>query len=28
MTAEELIMLGLVGHIDDHMGSIRATVGL
>ena len=28
MTAEQLIMLGLVGHIDDHMGSIRKTVGM
>ena len=28
MTAEQLIMLGLLGHIEDHMGSIRATVGL
>ena len=28
MTAEQLIMLGLFGHIDDHMGSIRKTVGL
>jgi len=28
MTAEKLIMLGLLGHIDDHMGSIRKTVGL
>src|SRR4029453_15541054 len=27
MTAEQLIMLGLLGHIDDHMGSIRKTVG-
>jgi len=27
MTAEKLIMLGLLGHIDDHMGSIRKTVG-
>jgi hypothetical protein len=27
MTAEQLIMLGLVGHIDDHMGSIRKTIG-
>ena len=27
MTAEQLIMLGLVGHIDEHMGSIRKTVG-
>jgi hypothetical protein len=28
MTAEQLIMLGLLGHIDDHMGSIRNTVGM
>jgi uncharacterized protein (TIGR03083 family) len=28
MTAEQLIMLGLVGHIDEHMGSIRKTVGM
>ena len=28
MTAEQLIMLGLLGHIDDHMGSIRKTVGV
>jgi hypothetical protein len=28
MTAEQLIMLGLVGHIDDHMGSIRKTIGM
>jgi uncharacterized protein (TIGR03083 family) len=28
MTAERLIMLGLLGHIDDHMGSIRKTVGM
>src|SRR5256884_5010320 len=28
MTAEQLIMLGLLGHIDDHMGSIRKTVGM
>jgi len=27
MTAEQLIMLALLGHIDDHMGSIRKTVG-
>ena len=27
MTAEQLIRLGLLGHIDDHMGSIRKTVG-
>ena len=28
MTAEQLIMLGLVSHIDEHMGSIRKTVGI
>ena len=28
MTAEQLIMLGLLSHIDDHMGSIRKTVGM
>jgi hypothetical protein len=28
MTAEQLIMLGLVSHIDEHMGSIRKTVGV
>jgi uncharacterized protein (TIGR03083 family) len=28
MTAEQLIMLGLLGHIDEHMGSIRRTVGM
>ena len=28
MTAEQLIMLGLLDHIDDHMGSIRKTVGV
>ena len=28
MTAEQLIMLGLAGHIDDHMGSIRKTIGM
>jgi uncharacterized protein (TIGR03083 family) len=28
MTAEQLIMLGLLGHLDDHMGSIRKTVGM
>jgi hypothetical protein len=28
MTAEQLITLGLVGHIDEHMGSIRKTVGM
>ena len=28
MTAEQLIVLGLLGHIDDHMGSIRKTIGM
>ena len=28
MTAEQLVMLGLLGHIDDHMGSIRRTIGV
>ena len=28
LTAEQLIMLGLLGHIDEHMGSIRKTVGM
>jgi hypothetical protein len=28
MSAEELIMGGLINHIDDHFGSIRKTVGL
>jgi len=28
MTAEQLIMGGLVSHIDEHMGSIRKTVGV
>jgi uncharacterized protein (TIGR03083 family) len=28
MTAEQLIMRGLVSHIDEHMGSIRKTVGV
>jgi uncharacterized protein (TIGR03083 family) len=28
MTAEQLIMLGLLGHIDEHMGSIRKTVSV
>jgi hypothetical protein len=28
MTAEQLITLGLLGHIDDHIGSIRKTVGV
>jgi uncharacterized protein (TIGR03083 family) len=28
MTAEQLITLGLVGHLDDHMRSIRTTIGL
>jgi hypothetical protein len=27
MTAEQLIMLGLLGHMDEHMTSIRNTVG-
>ena len=27
MTAEQLIMGGLLNHIDEHMGSIRTTVG-
>ena len=27
MTAEQLIMRGLLAHIDEHMGSIRKTVG-
>ncbi len=27
MTAEQLIMLSLLGHIDDHMSSIRKTTG-
>lgn len=27
MTAERLVMLALVNHIDEHMGSIRKTVG-
>jgi hypothetical protein len=27
MTAEQLIGLGLLGHIDEHLGSIRKTVG-
>jgi hypothetical protein len=27
MTAEELITLGLLNHIDEHFGSIRRTVG-
>jgi Mycothiol maleylpyruvate isomerase N-terminal domain len=27
MTAEQLITLGLIGHIDEHMRSIRETVG-
>jgi hypothetical protein len=27
MTVEELISRGLLGHIDDHFGSIRKTVG-
>jgi len=28
MTAEQLINLGLLSHIDEHMGSIRTTVGM
>jgi hypothetical protein len=28
MTAEQLIMFGLLGHIDEHMASIRKTVGM
>src|SRR3989442_294983 len=28
MTAEQLIMLGLLRHIDEHMGSIQKTVGM
>ena len=28
MTAEQLIMRGLLSHIDEHMGSIRKTVGM
>jgi len=28
MTAEQLIMLALIGHIDDDVGSIRKTVGM
>ena len=28
MTAEQLIMGGLLGHIDEHMGSIRKTIGM
>jgi len=27
MTAEQLITLGLINHIDEHLGSIRKTVG-
>jgi len=27
MTAEQLIMLGLLNHIDEHMGSILKTIG-
>jgi len=27
MTVEELISRGLLGHIDDHVGSIRMAVG-
>jgi len=28
LTAEQLIMLGLLGHIDDHMKSIRTAIGV
>ena len=28
MTAEQLIMRGLLSHIDEHIGSIRKTVGI
>ena len=28
MTAEQLINLGLLSHVDEHMGSIRTTVGM
>jgi hypothetical protein len=28
MTAEQLIVLGLLGHIDEHMASIRKTLGM
>ena len=28
LTAEQLIMLGLLGHVDEHMASIRKTIGL
>jgi hypothetical protein len=27
MSAEQLVMLGLITHIDEHFGSIRKTVG-
>ena len=27
MTTEQMIMLGLLGHLDEHIGSIRKTVG-
>ncbi len=27
MTAEQLVMRGLLGHIDEHFGSIRKTIG-
>jgi hypothetical protein len=27
MTVEQLVALGLIGHIDEHVGSIRKTVG-
>jgi len=27
MRAEQLVMLGLIDHIDEHVGSIRKTIG-
>jgi len=27
MTAEQLVTRGFIGHIDEHFGSIRKTVG-
>jgi len=27
MTAEQLVMRALLGHIDEHVGSIRKTIG-
>jgi len=27
MTAEQLVMRGLINHIDEHFGSIRKTIG-